>query len=131
MFLWKSLDLWDTIIAQNTGRFKGPDVDGKVHSGGNDNPRGGFNLIGDTSGSSGWVSTNAKGNDLTDVAAGLNGMGNNGGPTQTISLASNSPAIHKGTRVYYAGTDDLVETDQRGRPLSSPPDIGAFQTQST
>ena len=61
MFLWKSLDLWDTIIAQNTGKFKGPDVDGKVHSGGNDNPRGGFNLVGDTSGSSGWVSTNGQG----------------------------------------------------------------------
>ena len=63
MFLWKSLDLWNTILANNTAWAKGPDVDGHVHSGGNNNPRGGFNLVGDTSGSSGWVSTNAKGND--------------------------------------------------------------------
>jgi hypothetical protein len=130
MFLWKSLDLWNTILANNTAEAKGPDVDGHVHSGGNDNPRGGYNLVGDTSGSSGWVSSKPSGNDLTNVAAGLSDLGNNGGPTQTISLTSTSPAIHKGTRVYYAGSDDLLETDQRGLPLASPPDIGAFQTQT-
>jgi hypothetical protein len=129
MFLWKSLDLWNTIIADNKGAAKGPDVDGHVHSGGNDNPRGGYNLVGDTSGSSGWVSTN-DGNDLTNVAAGLSSLANNGGPTQTVALTSTSPAIHKGTRVYYAGTDDLLDTDQRGLPLASAPDIGAFQTQN-
>jgi hypothetical protein len=53
MFLWKSLDLRNTIIGNNTAGFKGPDVDGHVHSGGNNNPRGGYNLVSDTNGSSG------------------------------------------------------------------------------
>ena len=40
-----------------------------------------------------------------------------------MALQPNSPAIHAGTAVPG------VTTDQRGFPLDSPPDIGAFQSQ--
>ena len=42
-----------------------------------------------------------------------------------MALKSGSPAIGAGTSI--AG----ITTDQRGDPLDSPPDIGAYQTQST
>jgi hypothetical protein len=41
-----------------------------------------------------------------------------------LALLPGSPAIQAGTTVRG------VTTDQRGQPLDSPPDIGAFQTQS-
>src|SRR5271157_3382689 len=47
-----------------------------------------------------------------------------GGPTQTMALLPGSPALRAGT------TNSGVSTDQRGFPLDSPPDIGAFQAQS-
>ena len=54
----------------------------------------------------------------------LGPLADNGGPTQTQALLSNSPAIFAGTSVYG------VTTDQRGAPRTSGhPDIGAFQTQ--
>ena len=46
----------------------------------------------------------------------------NGGPTQTMALLPGSPAIGKGAA---AG----LSLDQRGFPVNSPPDIGAFQFQ--
>ena len=57
-------------------------------------------------------------------------LGSFGGPTQTAALLPSSPMIHKGTRANYAGTNTPLLTDQRGLPLASPPDIGAFQTQN-
>ena len=130
IFLWKSLDILNTVVSGNKSLTKGPDVYGRVHSGGNDNPRGGNNLIGNTSESSGWVSTAAGGTDQTNIYAGLAALGDNGGPTQTVALYSNGAAFHNGTRVNYAGTNKPLLTDQRGLPLNTPPDIGAFQTQS-
>jgi hypothetical protein len=130
MFLWNSLDLWNTIIGNNTASFKGPDIDGHVHSGGNNNPRGGYNLISNTKGSSGWASSSAKGTDLTDVGPGVTVLGSFGGPTKTAALVPTSAAVHKGTKVNYAGTNTPLVTDQRGRPLNTPPDIGAFQLQN-
>ncbi len=50
-------------------------------------------------------------------------LGNYGGPTQTMALLPGSPAIGMGTAVSG------ITTDQRGEPLDSPPDIGAFQSQ--
>ncbi len=96
MFLWKSLGIWNTIVADNRAGINGADVDGHVHSGGNHSPTRGYNLIGKTDGSSGWDSTAAGGTDLTNVASGLTGLGNNGGPTQTVALSSSNPAIHNG-----------------------------------
>jgi hypothetical protein len=132
MFLWKSLDMWNTIVAGNSAGIKGPDVDGTVHSGGNNNPDGGHNLVGNTSGSSGWASTPGKGTDLTNVDAALESLASNGGPTLTMALSVSSPAIRNGSTVrFYAGTTTPLEIDQRGCPLDSPPDIGAYQVQNS
>jgi hypothetical protein len=50
-------------------------------------------------------------------------LGYCGGPTKTMPLLPGSPAIG-------AGADSGITTDQRGLPLDSPIDIGAFQVQS-
>jgi len=53
----------------------------------------------------------------------LNGLVDNGGPTQTHSLKPNSPAIDKGNDITCSATD------QRGimRPIGSHCDIGAYE----
>jgi hypothetical protein len=52
----------------------------------------------------------------------LGSLAFNGGPTRTMALLPDSPAIGAGTDVSG------LTTDQRGEPLDSPrPDIGAFQ----
>jgi len=57
------------------------------------------------------------------VDAMLQSLADNGGPTKTMALPGNSPAVGKGI-VTGAPT-----TDQRGKARKSPPDIGAFETQ--
>ena len=65
----------------------------------------------------------------------LGPLANNGGPTQTHALLSNSPAIDRGTGVTSATFFDCPETDQRGltRPVdgdrdgTAACDIGAFE----
>jgi predicted outer membrane repeat protein len=70
---------------------------------------------------------------LADTLAGdpkLAPLGDYGGPTQTMALLPDSPAIGAGTTTDYPGTNTPITTDQRGLPLDSPtPDIGAFQSQ--
>jgi hypothetical protein len=51
-------------------------------------------------------------------------LGSYGGPTQTMALLPGSRAIGAGTAT------GAPSTDQRGFPLNSPVDIGAFQTQT-
>ena len=90
----------------------------------------GYNIIGNTTNSTGFGATGDQlgVNPLLDP----NGLQNNGGPTLTIALQPNSPAIDQGK-----STD--VATDQRGvaRPTDNPSvanaeggdgsDIGAFE----
>ena len=83
---------------------------------------GSYNLVG--AGGSGGL--NAADDNLLDVAdPGLAPLANNGGPTETMALLPGSPAIGAGTVV--SGTT----TDERGQPLDTPPDIGAYQTQTS
>ena len=101
----------DTIIAGNVGGITG-DIGG--------NATGSYNLVG-IGGSGGLSESN---NNLLNVANPLLGtLANNGGPTDTIALLKGSPAISAGT------SSDGVFTDERGYPLDSPPDIGAYQVQ--
>jgi predicted outer membrane repeat protein len=83
----------------------------------------GHNLIGNSSGGAGYVST-----DLLDVDPLLGPLQNNGGPTQTMALLPGSPAIDAGD-----DTPPLPDFDQRGPgfPRISGPhiDIGAFEVQ--
>jgi len=117
----------NTIVANNRGRTSdnfGPDVVGTFVSNG-------YNLIGNTVGSTGF---GAAGDQLgVDPLLDQNGLQNNGGPTLTIALQPNSPAIDKGKTVAD------VTTDQRGvaRPTDNPSianaaggdgsDIGAYE----
>jgi predicted outer membrane repeat protein len=108
-----------TILSGNEAP-EGPDAFGTFDSRG-------YNLIGDTSGATGFGAT-----DLTNTGAGLDpdGLQDNGGPTKTFALTQSSPAL------------DAVEegcpppsTDQRGvsRPQNGDGegealcDIGAYE----
>ncbi|MFL7793244.1 MAG: choice-of-anchor Q domain-containing protein, partial [Anaerolineae bacterium] len=106
--------LKNTIIAQNTTTNSYPDVSGIFISQG-------YNLIGDTSGGSGFISS-----DLQDVAPALDPLADNGGDTQTHTLLPGSPAIDAGSCV------GAPITDQRGvtRPQGVGCDIGAYEAQT-
>ncbi len=107
-----NLTIGDTIVAGNTAA-NGPDVDGAIST------DQGYNLIGNTAGSSGLTAST----DQLNQAAALAPLGDYGGPTQTMALLPGSPAIGKGAALGQT-------TDQRGFPLDSPiPDIGAFESQ--
>ncbi len=82
---------------------------------------GSHNLIG--TGGSGGLSDGTDGNIVGVANPGLAPLGSYGGPTQTMPLSPGSPAI-------AAGTSGGITTDQRGFPLDSPIDIGAFQVQA-
>ena len=102
----------NTIIGDNTASTAGPDVYGTFTSLGH-------NLIGKTSGSSGF----GHAGDILNQNPDLNTLANNGGPTLTCSLQANSPAIG------HAQPLATVTTDQRGLPRKPDPDIGTFETQ--
>jgi hypothetical protein len=113
-------NLANTIVAGNiptSSDGSASDVDGSVTSLGH-------NLIGNPSGSSGWVST-----DLQNRNPLLAILGNYGGLTQTMALLPGSPAISAGSASITGVT--LPTTDQRGVPRvrSGVVDIGAFESQ--
>ena len=79
----------------------------------------GHNLIGNTSGSSGWVASDQLNTDPL-----LNPPANNGGPTPTQSLQLSSPAIAMGN----CNIAPAVTTDQRGVARKTPAcDVGAYE----
>ena len=81
----------------------------------------GHNLIGETDGSSGWVSSDLTGTIARPLNPLLAPLGNNGGPTQTMALLPGSPAIDAGSNALAvdANGNPLVY-DQRG-PASRGP----------
>ncbi len=88
-------------LGDTNGMATGPDVWGSVISMG-------FNLIGQSDGSSGWI------DDLTGATnspldAKLGPLGDNGGSTPTMELLPSSPAIDQGSSFG-------LTTDQRGEP---------------
>jgi|GEM_PF-1554402 len=111
-----SLSIINTIVAGNLSPG-GSDVRGAVSSQGH-------NLIGDTTESSGWLTSDLTGNANAPLNPLLGPLQNNGGPTQTMALLSGSPAIDAG--VIIPG----LTTDQRGfpRPQGAAPDIGAYES---
>jgi hypothetical protein len=106
----------NTILAGNTATTTAPDVSGNLNSSGH-------NLIGNSTGGSGYDST-----DLLDVDPLLGPLQNNGGPTFTHALLFGSPAIDAGDNT------DAPELDQRGpgfpRIVNGIIDIGAFEFQA-
>jgi CSLREA domain-containing protein len=132
-----TLNLGNTIVAGNTDLDGLPDIAGTVTSQGH-------NLIGDTTGGSGYVAS-----DLQNQDAKLQGLANNGGPTKTHAIlaappANASPAIDAGNNALLPATDDFdldgdavtaesLPVDQRGflRVSNSIVDIGAFEADVT
>jgi len=113
----------NTIISGNqaTGGT-GPDVFGAVQSKG-------YNLIGQTNGSTGWVSTDLTGTAAHPLNALLAPLGSFGGPTQTQVPLPGSPAIGAGSvALIPAG----VTTDQRGfaRVVNGKVEIGSVELQA-
>jgi predicted outer membrane repeat protein len=81
----------------------------------------GHNLIGQTDGSTGWIASDLTGTSASPLDPMFGDFGNFGGPTQTLSLLSGSPAIGHGDPAGPA-------TDQRGVTRSATaPSIGAFE----
>ena len=112
IYLASGLVLVATIVA-NSGTGK----DCKQFSNVTD---GGYNL--DDDGTCGFSSPS-----LSNTAAGLDpaGLGNNGGPTQTIALESGSAAVGA-----VSPSSDCTGSDQTGAAWPTPCDIGAVQTAS-
>ncbi|MEX2142163.1 MAG: choice-of-anchor Q domain-containing protein [Pirellulales bacterium] len=107
----------NTIFADNEALGGGsPDFSGAANSLGD-------NLIGNTTGSSGWIAS-----DLQNVDPRLGPLANNGGPTQTHALLAGSPAIDAGE------STGAPATDQRGAPFirifNGTVDIGAYERQA-
>ena len=103
----------NSIIAGNDGGF--PDVSGPVVSVG-------YNLVGQTDGSSGWGATDLTGTSHFPLDPQLSPLQDNGGPTLTQAPAFTSPAHGHGDSSLFGSFD------QRGTPrgnLVGPPDIGA------
>ena len=92
----------------------------------------GHNLIGDESGSAGWISS-----DRLNVNPLLGPLKDNGGATQTHALLPGSPAINAGdncvTEATHCNIEEIAQlkTDQRGLPRQSDNvvDIGAYEVQ--
>jgi hypothetical protein len=115
-----TLQTGDTILAGSSvtgpGTDTSPDLAGNLGSLG-------YNLIGNTQGSSGFDAT-----DLLNVNPLLGPLQDNGGPTQTMALLPGSPAIDAGDNT------DAPLWDQRGAPfrrvVNGVIDIGAFEVQA-
>jgi hypothetical protein len=85
----------------------------------------GYNLIGDTTGSSGETAA-----DMINVDPKLGLLQNNGGVTQTMALNFGSPAIDRGNPAFDPNTfNPPITTDQHGgaRIINGRLDIGSYE----
>jgi CSLREA domain-containing protein len=123
-----TIKLRSTIVAKNNATL-GPDID----SGGTVTSQG-YNLIGNNSGVSITATTGDQiGTPANPIDPLLGPLQDNGGPTETQALATNSKAVDKGDSGGLA-------TDQRGlaRPVDTPSvtnpgdgsDVGAYELQT-
>jgi hypothetical protein len=114
------LNLVNTIVAENTATGVGPDVAGTVTTADH-------NLIGNGSGMAIVFNLggNLVGTSVHPIDPRLGPLQNNGGPTQTLALLPDSPAIGR------ANNAKAPATDQRGNirldTVGETTDIGAFE----
>jgi hypothetical protein len=104
-----------TIVAGNTTGTAPSDIDSASVVSGS------YDLVG-AGGAGGLLAANHNQIGITNLSLGP--LGAYGGPAQTMPLLPGSPAVHTGTLASGPATDE------RGLPLDSPPDIGAFQSQT-
>ncbi|MEA5602658.1 DUF4347 domain-containing protein [Nostoc sp. UHCC 0252] len=117
----------NSIIAGNsdksTSDIINPDVSGSFTDSGN-------NLIGNSTGSTGFTTSTLVGTSASPIDPKLSLLQNNGGVTLTHALLADSPAIDTGNNSLVSAT-----TDQRGaefeRISGATVDIGAYEVQST
>ena len=127
-------DLFNTIVALNSigsgTVFSPSDIAGPV------DPSSSNNLIG--TGGSGGLTNGTNGNLVGISTPGLaSGLGNNGGPTQTIALNTGSPAIDDGANSVMGQM--IPSIDQRGAVRGNAGglnagtvvDIGAYEASSS
>jgi hypothetical protein len=132
----------NSTISGNSANTKGSGIDGTAtlqntivanNSGGNCDSTmtsNGYNLSSDNT-----CSFNGSG-DMNNTDPKLGTLGNYGGPTQTISLLSDSPAIDAGNPSGCTDSNGhLLATDQRGQPRPDSEDtggcdMGAYESQS-
>jgi hypothetical protein len=102
----------DSSIVANNSADTSPDLNGSVTAG--------ASLIENTAGASITAGTGA---NITAQDPLLNGLANNGGPTQTMALGMNSPARDNGTNLLS------FTSDQRGQPRNDGGgvDMGAYE----
>lgn len=117
----------NTIVAVNFANppFSGAshDIEGPVSSQGH-------NLIGVADASPGWTPTDLTGSSAIPLNPRLAPLRANGGPTQTMALGGDSPALDAGDDAVLGAPFNLT-TDQRGsgfpRRVGSHVDIGAVE----
>jgi hypothetical protein len=109
--------LTNSIVALNTAAREGRDLDDP-----HDTVTARHSLVSSTSGNG--VEDGVYGNIVTS-SPGLQTLADNGGPTHTIALDADSPAINA------ADCDTAPDTDQRGvpRPQGAGCDIGAYESE--
>lgn len=117
------LTIGNTIIAENMAPA-GPDVFGVITSVG-------YNLVGNNLGSGGFgVMGDQVGTPQNPIDPELAPLANNGGPTFTMGLMAQSPAINTGSIALLPPPPE-DEFDQRGpgfpRVINGGVDIGAFE----
>jgi hypothetical protein len=115
------VSIGNSIVAGNLLTAAGPDVAGPVVSVG-------YNFIGESDQSSGWIGTDILGTIASPINPDLGALTNNGGPSQTMEPQTGSPVIDQGSNALIPGG---ITTDQRGLPriYNGTVDIGAVETQ--
>jgi len=118
-----TVNIGNSIVAENTANTSGPDAFGTFASQGN-------NLIGATDGSSGWVSSDLTGTSASPLNPLLAPLDYYGGPAQTMALLPGSPAIDAGNNALIPAG---ITTDQCGftRVVNGIVDLGAFEVQAS
>ncbi|MFN2476028.1 MAG: beta strand repeat-containing protein [Chthoniobacterales bacterium] len=115
-----SFTICNTIIALNSAGGTGRDESGTITSLG-------YNLVGNGDGSTGFGTMGDQvGTSASPIDPKLAVLGSYNGPTQTLGLVSNSPAINAGNPNFDATT---LPKDQRGmaRVRAGRLDIGAYE----
>ncbi len=122
-----TVELGNTIVARNKRGSSSSDVNGIFQSQGT-------NLIGNTTGGSGFV-----GSDIVNIANSAlkfaANVADNGGPTPTLAILTGSPAINAGNSTIAVDQNEQpLDFDQRGAPFNrfrgTTVDIGAFETEA-